>query len=318
MGTQCMTPFTPKKKLNNGTPACPVPCGKCPACLARRASGWSFRLMMEDKRSWSSYFITLTYDDGMIARSKNGYLSLSIDDVQKWMKRVRKAHAAVYNHTDVNADNYAAPLKYYLVGEYGGKYKRPHYHVILFNADLNLMYSKKDLQIWKFVTDPIAKGKLHIDCLQWRRDNKFIGFSSVGTVSGASVGYVLKYMTKPRWKPMHKNDDRHREFSLMSKGLGDNYLSDAVKKWHVKNLADRMYLQIDNGKKIAMPRYYKQKIYSDEQRAAVKFWTEKRIAQVEQKILQSGKIESAKEAKARVEEQFARMYKRSEQSRPLE
>ena len=29
------------------------------------------------------------------------------------------------------------PLKYYAVGEYGGQTKRPHYHIVIFNADLS-------------------------------------------------------------------------------------------------------------------------------------------------------------------------------------
>lgn len=307
MGTQCMTPFTPKKKLNNGRPAKPVPCGKCPGCLARRASGWSFRLMMEDKRSVSSFFITFTYDTNHIPISKNGFMSLSIDDMQKCIKRIRKAHDSKYKVDQVyNRQS----IRYYLVGEYGGKYKRPHYHLIVFNLDLKLMFSDKDRKILEMSN---YDGKAHVMCKQWDK-----GIATVGTVSGASVGYTLKYMTKARWRPMHKNDDRLREFSLMSKGLGDNYLTDAIKKWHIKKLSDRMYLQIDDGKKIAMPRYYKQKIYTDEQRAAVKFWTEKRICENEKKILQSGKIETAKNAKARVDEQFARMYKRANESRPLE
>lgn len=80
-------------------------------------------------------------------------------------------------------------LKYYLCGEYGGKTSRPHYHLILFGADRALVQSAWSL------------GQVHY-----------------GSVTGASIGYCLKYMAKKGRIPMHLNDDRQKEFALMSKG----------------------------------------------------------------------------------------------------
>jgi len=40
----------------------PVNCGRCPYCKKRRVCSWEFRLLQEEKRSFSSYFVTLTYD----------------------------------------------------------------------------------------------------------------------------------------------------------------------------------------------------------------------------------------------------------------
>lgn len=171
---ECLTPFTVTIKTTGEQ--IPVPCGKCPECLARRTSGWSFRLMQEDKQSLSSHFLTLTYDTSKVPISKNGFMELSKRDLQLFFKRLRKKHKA------------EVPIKYYAVGEYGGKTKRPHYHIILFNAELSTIQSA-----WN-------NGQIHY-----------------GAVTGASVGYTLKYMMKPPSRPMHKNDDRTREFSLMSK-----------------------------------------------------------------------------------------------------
>lgn len=42
-----------------------------------------------------------------------------------------------------------------------------------------------------------------------------------------------------------------------------------MKKWHLNDLNNRMYINIGDGKKAAMPRYYKQKIYTDEQRSVI-------------------------------------------------
>jgi hypothetical protein len=220
---QCMTPFAVKKKIpaSQGEVWQDVPCGKCPNCYANRVSMWSFRLMQQEKISSSAHFITLTYDTTNVPISSRGFLNLSKRDLQLFFKRLRKTHSK-----DVT-------IKYYAVGEYGGKTKRPHYHLILFNADVSLINGAWNL------------GDFH-----------------VGDVTGASIGYTLKYISK-KWRPAHANDDRQPQFALMSKGLGGNYLTDAMVNWHLQDLENRMYCNLLDGKKISMPRYYKNKIYDN-------------------------------------------------------
>jgi len=206
----------------------PLPCGKCPPCKKRRTSGWSFRLTKEGERSNSALFITLTYDTEYVPITKNGFMNLDLTDIQKFFKRLRK-------RTNEK-------IKYYAVGEYGSSKKRPHYHIILFNAN-----------------------KEHI-IDSWTIDNKPIGSVHIGDVSSASIGYTLKYMCKESKIPMHQNDDRKKEFSVMSKGLGQNYLTKQMIKWHKSDLENRMYVPIEDGKKIAMPRYYKDKMYTEQEK----------------------------------------------------
>lgn len=192
----CLTPFTVKKDNNE---LVPVPCGKCEKCRSRRASAWSFRLMNEVRVSTTAYFITLTYDTSSVPITQNGFMGLRKRDIQLFFKRLRKAHDAYYNKKVRQvADENIRPLKYYAVGEYGGKSKRPHYHIILFNAMVELIQDAW----WNKELD-IPLGNVHY-----------------GDVNGASVGYTLKYVSKAPWQRMHKNDDRQPEFSLMSKNLG--------------------------------------------------------------------------------------------------
>lgn len=266
---QCMTPFGVRHKHKNET--IPVPCGRCPACRARRASAWSFRLMQEDKVSISSFFITLTYDTSVVPISKSGYMDLRKRDLQLFFKRLRKAHTL---------EPRDRPIRYYAVGEYGGKTNRPHYHVILFNSRVELIQPA-----WQ-------NGHVHY-----------------GQVTGASVGYTLKYISKPGRIPMHRNDDRTPEFSLMSKGLGANYLTDAMVKWHKADLDERMYCVIEDGKKITLPRYYKDKIYTEHERKRVAFFQQKKMciekAELEQKmyddpILRHNQVEAHKAAYKRM------------------
>lgn len=203
----------------------PVPCGKCPACLSRRVSAWSFRLMQEDKRAKSAYFVTLTYDTKFVPLTRSGYMTLNKPDVQKFFKRLRKS-----------LEGQDIAIKYYLCGEYGGRTNRPHYHAIIFNSPSQSVIE----QAWQL-------GAIHY-----------------GEVSEASVGYTLKYMSKPKKIPMHRNDDRLMEFSLMSKGLGLSYLNERTIAYHNADPNNRMCLTIAGGKKIAMPRYYKDKLWPDQ------------------------------------------------------
>lgn len=213
----CITPLTVVNRIK--AESMPVDCGRCPECIAKRTSQWSFRLRKEAEVSTSAYFITLTYDTEHVPITRNGYMTLRLSDVQKWLKRLRKISKE--------------KIKYYYVGEYGSKTNRPHYHAIIFNAEM------EDIDTtWHL-------GQVHY-----------------GTVSGASIGYTLKYMCKDGRIPMHKNDDRVPEFGNMSKGIGANYLTAETMYYHTEKraLLERVCCVID-GKKVSMPRYYKDKIY---------------------------------------------------------
>jgi len=255
----------------------PVPCGKCPPCMKRRTSGWSFRLVREGDRSKSALFVTLTYNTGSVPISEKGYKNLDKTDVQKFFKRLRK----------LNNEK----LKYFVCGEYGTTKMRPHYHIILFNAK----------------ADHIQRA--------WSLDGKPIGSVFIGSVSDASIGYTLKYMTKKGQIPMHKNDDRVKEFQLMSKGLGSNYLTEKMVQWHKNDIENRMYVPMKDGKKIAMPRYYKDKIYSESEKTRIA----RHMADVMLEEEEAERIELGESYFSILAERhlnaFRKMYKNSTQNR---
>lgn len=213
--------------LQDGESSIPCPCGKCLPCLKRRVSGWSFRLLQQDKIADTALFVTLTYSTKHVPITPKGFMTLRKKDVQDFMKRLRKRHIG-------------KPLKYYYAGEYGGKTMRPHYHMILFNA---------------LVADVEASWQL--------------GQVHYGEVSGASVGYTLKYIVKPAKVPLHKNDDRLKEYANMSKGLGANYLTPQMVAWHKADVVNRTYVNLTDGMKATMPRYYKEKVYTKKEKAVI-------------------------------------------------
>lgn len=259
LGSQCLTPFVTRSKMTNET--IPVPCGKCPQCIKRRTSAWSFRLMQEEKNSIAAKFLTLTFDTDHIPITRNGYMTLDKTVVQKFIKRLRKA---VDKQEKTKTPEQKAeeglktyPIKYYYCGEYGGITNRPHYHMILFNVVSPSLIEKA----WNL-------GAIHY-----------------GEVSGASVGYTLKYMSKRKRIPMHRNDDRLQEFSLMSKGLGLGYIDEEMKRYHQEDIFDRNCLALEGGKKIAMPRYYKERIFSESQIMQQNSWNKQTIPEEKEKMI---------------------------------
>lgn len=205
-----------------------VPCNRCYACRYNRTAQWSFRIQEEERRSSSSYFVTLTYSPENLPRCPKGRPTLRKQDMIKFMKRLRKLTTAS-----------GQKLKYYLVGEYGSQTGRPHYHAIIMNA-----------------TEAQIKMAYHLD-------GKILGHLHFGDVQSASVGYTLKYMLKDYRRKY--SDTRQPTFSIMSKGLGLSYLTDEIIKWYHSDLS-RSYVQLTGGVKVPLPRYFKLRIFDNDQR----------------------------------------------------
>lgn len=207
----------------------PVPCGRCAPCKKRRVSQWVFRLTQEEKISTSSHFVTLTYDTESVPISPNGFMTLHKPDLQNFFKRLRK----------LSPD---AKIKYYAVGEYGSTNKRPHYHMIIFN---------------------VPNTQNFVDA--WTLNGKLIGNVDIRQVNTNRMAYTMKYIDKPPMPRLFKRQDQVKEFPLMSKGIGSNYLSSASRKYHKQNLDKNYVTGLDNHK-IAMPKYYRDKILTDDER----------------------------------------------------
>lgn len=211
------------------------PCGKCPICVKSKIKDWMFRIEKEMEISTRPLFLTLTYDENNVPLSNNGLKTLRKRDIQLFMKRLRKEYEKFSTKK----------IRYYAVGEYGTKTKRPHYHCIMFNMERPELINKA-----------------------WGH-----GFTYSPNVNQGGIGYVLKYISKPRDKWM---DDRQREFSLMSKGIGQNYITEATRAYHNHSVRNS-FITLRGGVKIRMPKYIKEKIYDKEMRLKVTEYLNERI-----------------------------------------
>jgi len=258
-----------------------VSCGRCPACKQNRINGWVCRLERHARVQASAIFVTLTYADGQCTKTPHGLLTLDYTHVQHFFKSLRNIQNADYKkqliqwqsrknrlgrkHQIAGPGADIEPKKpekfsYYVAGEYGSKGKRPHYHIILFNATIECIH-----RAWciNHFTRRQARGNVH-----------------TGTISGASIRYTLKYINKPSRLPQFQGDDRTPEFSHMSQGIGKDYITTKIISWHRQDLLNRYYVPGAGGVQITMPRYYAEKIYTPAERIQIGEYLEKKSSQL--------------------------------------
>lgn len=256
----CLTPLTLplKEKLTDrpGYSTNKVPCGRCPNCLKTRVAKWQFRLEQEAKRAHTTAFITLTYSDEHLPANQ----SLQKSDIQKFFKRLRK---------NIDSwENFPNKIKYYAVGEYGTNTHRPHYHLILFNAPTFHLDNPVLLEkLWNL-------GHVRIDPCNSATIGYVTGYvmkkTSSGTYKHFSTTYNIykqRYETKFKISNINPDDPRDPEFSIMSKHLGDNYLTDDVRNYHTSNL--NSFTTLAGGTKLPLSQYYKDKIFTIEEKTAI-------------------------------------------------
>lgn len=136
-------------------------CGRCVGCRQDYAKAWALRCMHEAAVHEHSSFVTLTYSPEHCPRS------LRYPDFRRFMRRLRQVRPGV---------------RFYMCGEYGETFGRPHFHALLFGcsfADRLPTGPGSDL----YTSAELSK--------LWP-----LGFSSIGDVTYASAAYVAGYVVK--------------------------------------------------------------------------------------------------------------------------
>lgn len=160
-------------------------------------------------------------------------------DIQLFHKRLRKHRQALPYW-----NNY--PLRYICVSEYGTQStKRPHYHLIAFNYPDNKTVEK----IW---------GK---------------GYISQSPLTTNRIKYTLKYTFK-NTNSLIK--DTRPTFQLTSQGIGSNYLTPSTIEYHNRQI-ENCYIIKPDGNTQSIPKYYKNKLYSEEKAKEVTKYQQQRI-----------------------------------------
>jgi len=151
-----------------------LPCGHCTGCKLDRSRAWSIRCMHEAQLYDSNVFVTLSYEDKFLPKS----LSLEYSDFQGFMKRLRRKVPGVSV-----CPNGSRSVRFFAAGEYGERYRRPHWHAILFNVGFADSVS---------YCNDTARSAL-CESL-WGRGNVVLG-----RVTASSAAYVAGYTLSKRY-----------------------------------------------------------------------------------------------------------------------
>ena len=254
----------------------PVGCGKCMECRKQKSRQWQARLENEVKVNDNGKFVTLTFTNESIAKLAEeantekvitGIKKVFTDKNGKIRKRYNYNNIVVKNKiTGYDLDNkiakiavrsflerwrkkYGKSLRHWLVTELGHSgTEHLHLHGIVWTNE-----SLDDLEkIWSY--GYVWKGK---------------GEHLENYVNEKTVRYLVKYVSK--------DDQQHKEYNpiiLASAGIGNQFCEsfEARKiKYNGNNTIE--YYKTRTGHKIALPIYWRNKLFSEEERE--KLWLQK-------------------------------------------
>jgi len=222
------------------------PCGKCPACRRSRTREWANRIIHE-LASWKdATFITLTYEENPGTLNRR--------DLTLFIKRIRKQLEP-------------RKIKYFGCGEYGERFGRPHYHLILFGV------SPSD-KIFEKIKNT-NKIRNRYSCPQWP-----YGFIDIGSVTYQSAAYVAGYIQKKLGVTHYQG--RVPPFQVQSKGIGLDYVNEN-KHDLVRELGFTM-----NGAQCSLPRYYRKKLDKEIKQERLNLLKEEKVEELDQFLSERG------------------------------
>jgi len=216
----------------------PVGCGNCIECRKQKSRGWRIRLLEDIKNNKNGKFVTLTFSNASIKKLSEdiplkGYdldNEVATRAVRWFLERWRK--------------KYKKSLRHWFVSELGGNgTENIHLHGIVW-TDIDL---KEVERIWQYGF--VWKGK--------EVNGKIVNY-----VNNRTVNYIVKYVTKVDLK--HKF---YKSKILTSAGIGSGYNKSANSynnRFRGKDTVE--HYRTDDGSKVAMPVYWRNKLYDDKER----------------------------------------------------
>jgi len=224
-----------------------VGCGNCMECRKQKSRGWQIRLLEDIKTNKNGKFVTLTFSNESIKEltekintkeiKAEGYTldnAIATQAVRYFLERWRK--------------KYKKSIRHWLVTEIGHNgTENIHLHGIIWTDET----LEEVERIWKYGI--IWKGK--------KTNGKIENY-----VNQKTVNYIVKYVTK--------TDEKHKTYKgiiLTSAGIGREYSKSINAKNNVyKGEKTEETYRTDSGYKISMPVYWRNKIYTEEERE--KLW----------------------------------------------
>ncbi|AXH73569.1 MAG: replication initiator protein [Microviridae sp.] len=248
----------------------PIGCQNCIECRKKKAREWQVRLQEDIKetgkwiekengtKKWIEWgkpkFITLTFSNESIKElTKTITKENSSSPPEGYNMDNTIATKAIRLFLERWRKKYKKSLRHWLVTEIGHNgTENIHMHGIVWTNEPMEEVEKT----WQY--GYVWKGK--------KEKGQIINY-----VNSQTINYIIKYITKA--------DEKHTTYKsiiLTSPGIGGNYTKKTIGDWK-KNIykpeeTNETY-RTTNGNKIALPIYYRNKIYTEEERE--KLWIEK-------------------------------------------
>lgn len=207
-------------------------------------------------------FVTLTYDDKCLPPGYDIRSGLNYSHFQNFMKRLR-------DRFSYRGFNKVDPIRFYMCGEYGDDFSRPHFHALLFNFDFPDRYywcmRNGERSFRSSMLDGLPQGT--------SRNGKYVisdtafwpyGNAEFGEVTFKSAAYVARYVMKKvtgdvaedyyTWVDPVTGEyfQRRAEFNNMSRRPG-------IGKGWIEKFTSDVYpndIMVVNGVETKPPRYY--------------------------------------------------------------
>lgn len=288
--------YKPNKK-NNGNPpeltnekerTLQIPCGDCPECRKKKTNDWKIRLFEEIKAQGEEncIFVTLTFDEENLNElnlKKDDLINDKFIEYDKKTKHQRAEHPRLAKKfKEENYDNviddqnetaklavkrfreryrklFKKSIRHWLISEKGSKTGRLHLHGLLIGlpkdwvreAKLASGHTYSNIGLWYKGSVPKRDTSSRLAKI-WKYGHIYTGWNC----TEATTTYTMKYLTKKDYK------NNYQGKILVSPGLGRTYITSTTKRMH-KN-GNNYYTNI-SGFKTALCRYYKTKIWSEEE-----------------------------------------------------
>lgn len=219
----------------------PIGCQRCIECRNQKAKAWQVRLLEDIKTNTSGYFITLTFSNQQLqyiieGKDTNGKQITKPLTTEGYALDNEIATIATRRFLERWRKEYKKSLRHWLVTELGHEgTENIHIHGIIWTTQPQEIITS----LWAY------------------------GHTFVGTyLNQSTVNYIIKYITK--------QDEQHKTYQsiiLTSPGIGNNYTKTLnAKSNKFNNIRTQETYRTTSGHKISLPIYWRNKIYTDQQR----------------------------------------------------
>lgn len=221
----------------------PIECGRCMACKKKKAREWQIRMLEDIKVNKNGKFVTLTFSNEAIRK-----ITEELDNYKGYELDNEIATRAVHRFRERWRKKFKKSPRHWLVTELGHRgTENIHLHGIIWTDEKDEVIEK----MWGY-------GFVNVggDSMYGRKNY----------VGEETINYITKYVGKM--------DEEHRYYNpkiLTSPGIGRAYKDGAkILDNTYKGEETKEYYTTDTGHKIALPVYWRNEVYSEEEKE--KLW----------------------------------------------